>query len=357
MKQRLKRLLVHLLSLLPGKPVILLESAPPLGDNTGALYRELLAQGWNDRYRLIWVVPDPAAFRHVHEKNVGFVGTHGKWALMRLFALRARAAAIVDCNGQIQTLRPETVHLYLTHGSPLKSVHDYYFCDPTTDWALSQAPFFDAVNSYEFHIPQDKLVTLGFPRNDELFTQKCDLKDIFGAEFDRFVVWYPTYRQHKNDLVTTTDISIPVIHDPAAAEAVNAAARETGTLVIVKPHPAQDLAHIRALELSNLRFIDDGLFAAHGITSYEFLACTDALITDYSSVLFDYLLTGKPVGLTFEDIDAYARQPGFAIDPQPLRESAAMLDTPDDFRTFFAQLASGDDPLRTKRLQLSLIHI
>ena len=123
--------------------------------------------------------------------------------------------------------------------------------------------------------------------------------------------------------------------------------------MIVKPHPAQDLAHIRALELSNLRFIDDGLFAAHGITSYEFLACTDALITDYSSVLFDYLLTGKPVGLTFEDIDAYARQPGFAIDPQPLRESAAMLDTPDDFRTFFAQLASGDDPLRTKRLQLT----
>lgn len=51
MKQRLKRLLVRLMNLLPGKPVILLESAPPLGDNTGALYRTLLAQGWNDRYR------------------------------------------------------------------------------------------------------------------------------------------------------------------------------------------------------------------------------------------------------------------------------------------------------------------
>ena len=59
MKQRLKHLLVRLLSLLPGKPVILLESAPPLGDNTGALYRTLLAQGWNDRYptlcfRVLW---------------------------------------------------------------------------------------------------------------------------------------------------------------------------------------------------------------------------------------------------------------------------------------------------------------
>lgn len=77
MKQRLKHLLVRLLSLLPGKPVILLESAPPLGDNTGALYRTLLAQGWNDRYRLVWVVPDPAAFRNVHEKNVAFAGTQG----------------------------------------------------------------------------------------------------------------------------------------------------------------------------------------------------------------------------------------------------------------------------------------
>lgn len=84
MKQRLKHLLVRLLSLLPGKPVILLESAPPLGDNTGALYRTLLAQGWNDRYRLVWVVPDPAAFRNVHEKNVSFAGTQGKWALLRL---------------------------------------------------------------------------------------------------------------------------------------------------------------------------------------------------------------------------------------------------------------------------------
>ena len=203
MKQRLKRLLVRLLSLLPGKPVILLESAPPLGDNTGALYRTLLAQGWNDRYRLVWVVPDPAAFRNVHEKNVSFAGTRGTWALLRLFWLRARAAAIVDCNGQLQKLRPETVHLYLTHGSPLKSVHDYYFCDPTTDWALSQAPFFDAVNSYEFHIPPEKLVTLGFPRNDDLFTHKCDLKDIFGAEFDRFVVWYPT--------VSYTHLTLPTI--------------------------------------------------------------------------------------------------------------------------------------------------
>ena len=51
MKQRLKRLLVRLMNLLPGKPVILLESAPPLGDNTGALYRTLLAQGWNDHNR------------------------------------------------------------------------------------------------------------------------------------------------------------------------------------------------------------------------------------------------------------------------------------------------------------------
>lgn len=142
MKQRLKHLLVRLLSLLPGKPVILLESAPPLGDNTGALYRTLLAQGWNDRYRLVWVVPDPAAFRNVHEKNVSFAGTQGKWALLRLFWLRARAAAIVDCNGQIQKLRPETVHLYLTHGSPLQERARLLFLRPDDRLVAESGPVF-----------------------------------------------------------------------------------------------------------------------------------------------------------------------------------------------------------------------
>lgn len=349
MNGTIKRIISSLLYALPGKKYIILESTPPMSDNTGAVYFKMLEQGWDEQYKLLWVVNDPKSFRETRIKNVSFAGTRTTLQRLRLFVKRCRAAAIIDCNGQIKKLHPKTVHLYLTHGSPIKSVKNYYTCDETTDWALNQAAFFTDVNAEEFHIDPQKLITLGYPRNDQLFSDRADLKAIFGDEFDKFVVWYPTYRQHKNNLVQTTDISIPVIHDPAAAQSINSVAAQLRILIVVKPHPAQDLFRIQALELSNIRFIDDSLFAQHNITSYEFLAQTDALITDYSSVFFDYLLTDKPIGLTFEDYEAYAQHPGFAINTDLLRACSEMLDTPADFKAFLEHIASGADPLRAQR--------
>ena len=37
----------------------------------------------------------------------------------------------------------------------------------------------------------------------------------------------------------------------------------------------------------------------------QILSATDALITDYSSIYYDYLLTDKPIGLTINDIDEF----------------------------------------------------
>lgn len=352
MNRLIKHIISSLLYTIPGKKYIILESSPPMSDNTGAVFRKMIEQHWNAQYKLLWVVDNPEKFRSIRIHHVSFIGTRTSFQRLRLFFKRCRAAAIVDCNGQIKKLNPRTVHLYLTHGSPIKSIRNYYTCDETTDWILSQAPFFRDINAEEFHIAPQKLITLGFPRNDQLFSPRANLKAIFGDEFDRFVVWYPTYRQHKNDLVRTTDISIPVIHDPAAAQAINRTAAELHTLIVVKPHPAQDLSKIQALSLSNIRFIDDNLFSQYDITSYEFLAQSDALITDYSSVLFDYLLTDKPIGLTFEDYEAYAQNPGFAIDTELLRVCSEMLDTPSDFTIFLKHIASGEDPFFTQRAQL-----
>ncbi|MDD6077856.1 MAG: CDP-glycerol glycerophosphotransferase family protein [Oscillospiraceae bacterium] len=351
----IKHIISSLLYTIPGKKYIILESSPPMSDNTGAVFRKMIEQHWNAQYKLLWVVDDPEKFRSIRIHHVSFAGTRTSLQRLRLFFNRCRAAAIVDCNGQIKKLNPRTVHLYLTHGSPIKSIRNYYTCDETTDWILSQASFFRDINAEEFHIDPQKLITLGFPRNDQLFSTRANLKAIFGDEFDRFVVWYPTYRQHKNDLVRTTDISIPVIHDPAVAQAINHTAAELHTLIVVKPHPAQDLSKIQALSLSNIRFIDDSLFSQYDITSYEFLAQSDALITDYSSVFFDYLLTDKPIGLTFEDYEAYAQSPGFAIDTELLRACAEMLDTPADFTIFLEQIASGEDPFFAQRSQLKYL--
>ena len=106
------------------------------------------------------------------------------------------------------------------------------------------------------------------------------------------------------------------------------------------------------MQLSHLRYITDEFFIEHNTSTYHFLADTDALITDYSSVLFDYLLIGKPVGLAFEDFEQYRDQVGFAIDMDIVRACGPELNTVEDFEAFARDLVSGNDPYREKREEI-----
>ena len=71
--------------------------------------------------------------------------------------------------------------------------------------------------------------------------------------------------------------------------------------------------------MSSIRFIDNRFYSEHGLAAYEFVGACDGLITDYSSVLFDYLLLDKPIGLTWQDVEAYKKVPGVVLDMECLR--------------------------------------
>ena len=265
---------------------------------------------------------------------------------------------IVDENNQIRKNSPFAVRIYLTHGSPIKSLHNYYICREDADYMLNQSDFWKPINAYEFKINEKKLVTLGYPRNDTLFSHNVDMADLFGCKYEKTITWYPTYRQFQDknaDRPYHGDISIPLIRDEVFAVELNKIAAQYNILLVIKPHPLQDVSKIREMQLSHLRYINDDFFIEHNTSTYHFLADTDALITDYSSVLFDYLLTDKPVGLAFEDFEQYRDQVGFAIDMNIVRACGPELKSLDDFDAFFRDLVAGNDPYREKREQIKLL--
>ena len=47
---------------------------------------------------------------------------------------------------------------------------------------------------------------------------------------------------------------------------------------------------------------------------YVLLRNADALITDYSSAYFDYMLLNRPIAFTVEDIEEYRKKRGFVFD-------------------------------------------
>lgn len=59
----------------------------------------------------------------------------------------------------------------------------------------------------------------------------------------------------------------------------------------------------------------DGIYASSDeMNSDELLVCADVLITDYSSIFFEYLLLDRPIIFFAPDYDDYSKQRGFYLD-------------------------------------------
>lgn len=63
-------------------------------------------------------------------------------------------------------------------------------------------------------------------------------------------------------------------------------------------------------QLERIHFLEDDLL----MDINKFLPFTDVLITDYSSIYFDYLLLDRPIIFTPFDIDSYLSERGFYVD-------------------------------------------
>jgi len=77
------------------------------------------------------------------------------------------------------------------------------------------------------------------------------------------------------------------------------------------------------------------------------LAFSEALITDYSSVYFDYLLLNKPMATTLDDVDCWKKGNGFAFDLEKLyAQTNESLYTLNDLYGFIEKVVAGEDDAR-----------
>ena len=348
MKKLLKWLLSSVLRLLHRKPVILFESIPDFGDNTYPVYEEFCRRGLDQKYKLVWdcsgnVAPEGVTCIFAHKSF--------KEKLKRVYYMSG-AKCMIFCNRFLLPMRGSQTAFYLTHGTPLKSVRGYYTMPKEIQYCFAASKGVESVTAYEFCVEPEKMVSLGFPRNDLFAQPPQNIKEMLGTDCAKVLVWYPTFRQHRNGITAGSGKALPVIHDGAAASRLNEVAKQQNVLLVLKPHFAQDVSAVRDLNLSNIRFIDDKFFEEHGTTSYGFVGSCDGLITDYSSIYFDYLLTDKPIGLVWEDLEEYRQKPGFAMNPEECCAGGRKIYTLEDFEEFIREVAEDRDPCAAQRRAL-----
>ena len=103
---------------------------------------------------------------------------------------------------------------------------------------------------------------------------------------------------------------LPCINTKEELMKLNETLKKGNTFIVIKFHPAENIKNLVGLRLSNIKIIKDEELVNRNVTLYQLFTRVDALITDYSSVYFDFCLTKKNIGLAISDYDNYLKEQG-----------------------------------------------
>ena len=298
--------------------IILFNSYPAYSDNSRALYEYILRNrpDITKKYKIIWGQEKgasiPKELSHYSIETIDKKSLKGIYTFLSakyVFSTHGYFPGVKSGNGQVQ--------INLWHGCGYKSITDadrIYRGDINTVTGSIYVPIHEKV----FDMKQGTVYPTGLPRNDLLFTNRGVMPKlgIDKNKYKKIYIWMPTYRKanegHKEvdgkaDAFTISTMT----HDEL--DLLNKTLKPLGILLIVKPHPMDAKVFNNVSCFSNIKTITNAELKNAGVQLYEFIAETDALLSDYSSVVIDYLMLQKPVVMVMSDIQEYKNSRGFVF--------------------------------------------
>lgn len=279
--------------------------------------------------RRVWAVRSEHRERVPKGVEAVVVGSREYWSVM------ARAKYLTNnVNfGDTVIKRDGQIHLQTHHGTPLKTMGLDQAQYPAStsmdmekllrrcdrwDYSLSANRFSTTVWERVYPCRYTSLET-GYPRNDVLLNATAaDVSrarsELGLADGSTAFLYAPTHREYEKSFAPRLDL-------PRLAEELG-----PDVTLLVRGHyfykPTGRLADLQA----SGRIID---VSAHGNVEQLYLAA-DALITDYSSAMFDYANLDRPIVVYADDWDTYRAVRGTYFDlmaepPGPVATSQAQL--------------------------------
>lgn len=360
-KNMLKNIIRTLVYYLPLKleNTIILESNPDMEDSAYTFFQTLLKYNVNEHYQIYWFVKNKEKFKDVHIHHVyfeDFFGTPCAKDKKRQYHTLMKAKYIFDCNKTIKKKNRKQIRVHLTHGMPIKYVPSYFETVGKFDYITATSMMFGNILTELTKNDKQTILPIGLPRNDDLFHSDKQIQEVFpDKKFEQMILWLPTYRQRENhelSLSQTTPLGIPVLEKVEDLKAVNQRLQEQQVLLILKPHPVQDMSLLKAETLSNFLILDNQEMDEKNVKLYELLSMSDALITDYSSVYIDYLLLNRPIAITTDDIETYQKEIGFVVEDVYEILKGEYIQTPPDMIDFIDHVGNHMDVKKEERQEI-----
>ncbi len=247
-----------------------------------------------------------------------FVKTAGLHSAASAFHQATAKFWIDNCRKNIAVKRKSQYYIQTWHGFALKKIEKDVPSGTLTDSYIRSAKrdsaMIDLIVSCSAHMTRvytdsfwygGEVLTIGSPRNDSLIhggqSERAAVERRFKLTKGKKIILYaPTFRDDK-----TTDAYLRDFRFLS-----DACSRRFGGdfVVFVRLHPHA------AKMASFITYGDTVINTSNYPDSQELLCAADVLITDYSSVMFDFALSRKPCFLYASDLEKYTRQREFYFD-------------------------------------------
>ena len=332
---------------------------------------EYLAKTYPGKYKFIWAIN--------HKMKLPYGGVVVKRFGLRYMYYLARAKYVVFNVRQPVWYKKRKGGVFLDtwHGTPLKRLvfhqeevaaasplykYQFYKQSRMWDYLISPNDFCTDIFETAFMFDRDKIIPCGYPRNDVLYTHnneegiKAFKKKVGVPEEKKVILYAPTWRDDQyqgiGEYLFTLELDLKLLRERLKDDYV----------LVLRTH----YFIANNLDVSG---VEDFVYNASDYDDIsELYLIADILITDYSSVFFDYANLKRPMLFFTYDLDKYRDMlRGFYLDmekelPGPLlftsEEVVDAIEHIDDitekykdtYETFYNRFCHIDDGRASERI-------
>lgn len=243
-------------------------------------------------------------------------------------------------------------------GGYKRMLHEQNSMNKNYDYHLSCSEMSSKFIALDNCLYYPKFLHLGFPRNDLFFKEHSELRrkieDLVDFKVDKIITYVPTHRDYEDPNKFLYDKESAVKRTlwgnvtQEDFDELEKLLQETNTLIIAKMHPRQEKSIISGGESKHILYFSE--LSMYIRTSLNpVLAISDYMITDYTTAVYDYLYTGRPIIYYFYDYEAYKKCRGFFINPIQSICAGHVAYNMKELISAIRDLAAGNDSFAEKR--------
>ena len=280
-------------------------------DSPKAIFEEIKSDPRFKYYHLVWAFHNPQKY---DVEGAEKIKTDG----IKYFVTALKARVWITNSSVERGLNfkgKNTFYLNTWHGTPLKKMGSDIAAENKsfrskgknkTDAMNAQSKYEADIFSRVFNIPRERFLEVGLPRNDALANYTQEQRQIIREKLtlpdDKKIILYaPTFREYEKDENNGCVLVPPM--DLKKWE------KELGGEYVLLFRAHYEVAKVMDIEENDF---------VRNMTDYpslnELMIASDLLISDYSSILFDYSIMDKPMVLFTYDYDKYSALRGMYFD-------------------------------------------